>query len=388
MKLVYLILNWVFGVLFLLMGLLSIIESPLGRVCLIAMAALLLPPVRKFIYSKTKKELPTKARAISIFILFIAFGVFIGQSQDRKAQELAAKQAQEQAEKTEQLRQEIIDYFNTNRQEIISSIQESLANKDYKAVISQSNKYLVSGDKDIKQINAEATKELEAIVIAEKEAREKAEKEEKTIEILAKLKSIKDTEYKENKEHYEQLSLLHPNNEEYKEKSKFYKGKYEQKVKEDREKAEKEEENNRLIRLGLKWNYQESEENMGRGTIKYAHVVSLNTLNFEFPYQGSQRATLQLRKHPKHGEDVIISIEKGQFKCSYNGCKVAVRFDNGKAITYNASEPSDNSTTTIFIDDYKSFVARAKKSEKIFVEAEFYQEGFNVMEFNSEGLKF
>jgi predicted membrane metal-binding protein len=56
MKLVYLILSWVFGVFFLLTGLLSIIESPLGGVCLIIMAALLLPPIRNFVYSKTKNK--------------------------------------------------------------------------------------------------------------------------------------------------------------------------------------------------------------------------------------------------------------------------------------------------------------------------------------------
>jgi len=87
MKLVYLALNWVFGVLFLLRGLFSIVESPFGGICLIVISALLLPPVRSFAYSKTNKELSVKARAILIFILFIAFGVFIGQSQDRKAQE-------------------------------------------------------------------------------------------------------------------------------------------------------------------------------------------------------------------------------------------------------------------------------------------------------------
>ena len=127
---------------------------------------------------------------------------------------------------------------------------------------------------------------------------------------------------------------------------------------------------------------------MGRGTKKYAFVKSTNHLSFDFPYQGLQRATLQLRKHPKYGKDVILNIEKGQFLCSYDGRKVSVRFDNGKPLTYRATEPSDNSSNTIFINNYKSFVSRAKKSKKIYIESEFYQAGFKVMEFNSEGLKF
>jgi len=222
MKFVYLALNWVFGVLFLLTGLLSIVESPLGGICLIAIAALLLPPVRSFVYSKTNKEIPVKARAISVFILFIAFGVFIGQSQDRKAQELAAKQAQEQAEKTAQLRQEQIDYFNANRQEIISSIKDALTAKDYKAVLSQSNKYLASGDKELQQLNSEAKKELEAI-----------QKAEKTKKLLAELKGIPTKEYEKNRNLYQQLASLHPDNENYKSKLEFYAAK----VEEEKEKA-------------------------------------------------------------------------------------------------------------------------------------------------------
>lgn len=85
MKYVYLALNWIFGALFLLTGLISIVESPLGGLALILISLLLLPPVRNFAYSKTNKELPVKARGIAIFVLFIASGIFVGQSQDRKA---------------------------------------------------------------------------------------------------------------------------------------------------------------------------------------------------------------------------------------------------------------------------------------------------------------
>jgi len=222
MKLVYLVVNWVFGVLFLLTGLLSIVESSFGGICLIVISALLLPPVRSFVYSKTNKELPIKVRAISILILFIASGIFIGQSQDRKVQKLAVKQAQEQAEKAAQIRQEKIDYFNANRSEIILSLKKSLSTKDYKAVVSQSNKYLVSGDKELEQINSKAKKELAAI-----------QKAEKTKKLLAELKGIPATEYEKNKKLYQQLVNLYPDNEKYKSKVKFYSTK----IEEQKEKA-------------------------------------------------------------------------------------------------------------------------------------------------------
>lgn len=217
MKYVYLTLNWVFGALFLLTGVLSLVESPLAGLCLIAAAALLLPPVRNFVYSKTNKEFSVKARVISIFILFMAFGFFVGQAQDRKEQELAAQQAQEKSEKAAQLRQENIDYFNANREQIVSTVKKALSEKDYQSVISQSNKYLVAGDKELEQMNAQAKNELASI-----------EKAKKTEKLLTELKGVPAQEYEKNRSLYQQLLSLHPDNELYKTKVAFYTGKVEE----------------------------------------------------------------------------------------------------------------------------------------------------------------
>jgi hypothetical protein len=217
MKYVYLTLNWVFGVLFLLTGLLSLVDSPMASLCLIAVAALLLPPVRSFVYSKTNKALPVKVRAIAITVLFIAFVVFAAQAQNKKEQELAAQQAREKAEQAAQLRQENIDYFKANREQIISSAKKALAEKEYQLVISQSNKYLVSGDKELEQMNAQAKKELDAI-----------EKAKKTKSLLAELKGVPTQEYEKNQHLYQQLLALHPDNELYKTKVEFYTRKVEE----------------------------------------------------------------------------------------------------------------------------------------------------------------
>lgn len=220
-KYLYLTLNWVFGVLFLLGGVLSLVESPLAGLSLIAAAALLLPPVRHFVYSKTNKEFPVKARAISIFILFMAFGFFVGQAQERKEQELAAQQSQEKAEKAAQLRQDNIDYFNANREQIISRVKSAITEKDYQAAISQSNKYLVSGDKELEQLNTQAKNELSAI-----------QKAKKTEKLLAELKSVPTEEYEKNRGLYQQLLNMHPASELYKNKVAFYAGK----IKEEKQK--------------------------------------------------------------------------------------------------------------------------------------------------------
>lgn len=141
-----------------------------------------------------------------------------------------------------------------------------------------------------------------------------------------------------------------------------------------------------LRNLSLWWNYSESADEMGRGQIKWAIVNSLNEFEFDFPYKGPQRARLELRKHPKHGHDVILSIERGQFLCGIDNCVVSVRFDQGKAQTYSVLEPADNSTTSLFIQSYDRFVTNLRKAEKVYIEAQFYQEGHRVFEFDTTGL--
>lgn len=211
MKYVYLTLNWVFGVLFLLTGLLSLVESQLGGLCLIIISLLLLPPSRNFVYSKTSKELPVKAGAITIFALFVAFGVFVGQTQDKKEQDLAVQQAQEKAEKAAIARQENIDYFNQNKEEILAKANAALSEMNYQGVISQTSKYLVAGNEQLQKINTSAK-----TAIAEKQ------KAEKTESLLVKLKAVPATELEENKNLYQQLSNMHPDNEKYKEKLDHY----------------------------------------------------------------------------------------------------------------------------------------------------------------------
>lgn len=221
MKYVYLILNWIFGIFFLLNGVFILVESPLAGLSLIAIATLLLPPIRNFVYSKTNKEFPVKVKAIFIFILLMTSGFFIEQSQDRKKQEVAAQQAQKTTEKLARLRQEKIDYFNANREQIISVVKKAISEKNYQLVISQYNKYLVVGDRDLEQMNTQAKNELASI-----------EKTKKTEKLLNELKGVPEQEYERNRSLYQQLSSLHHDNELYKTKVTFYT----RKIKEEKQK--------------------------------------------------------------------------------------------------------------------------------------------------------
>jgi hypothetical protein len=135
------------------------------------------------------------------------------------------------------------------------------------------------------------------------------------------------------------------------------------------------------------WSFSENEDSMGRKR-SFATVLSNNTLAFAFPYTGAQHGTLTVRKSAVQGTNVIVRIEKGQFLCtSYEGCTVNVRFDEGPISHFSASPPSDNSTTSLFIGSEGTFISKLKKATVVRIEATFYQEGNQTLEFDVEGFK-
>lgn len=164
----------------------------------------------------------------------------------------------------------------------------------------------------------------------------------------------------------------------------------EQREAEERQKEEtkKAKEEGDKRRLGIKWNYQVSEDPMGRGKIKNAVLSSVNQVEFQFPYAGAQRGTIQLRLHPKLGQDAILFVQRGQFKCSsINRCLISVKFGDKKPLSFEALEPSDGSTNYLFVKDSKRFIAGMKNEDRLLVEVEFFQEGNRVFEFDVSGLQ-
>jgi hypothetical protein len=134
---------------------------------------------------------------------------------------------------------------------------------------------------------------------------------------------------------------------------------------------------------GSQWNYHQDIDAMGKGTSYEAYVASTNAVTFDFPYHGAQHATLTLRTHPRWGKAVIFQIERGQLLCrSYDGCNVLVRFDDEQPSPYSATGPSDNSTETLFIQNYNRFIGKMLKSKRVRISADVYQEGAPVFEFD------
>lgn len=134
------------------------------------------------------------------------------------------------------------------------------------------------------------------------------------------------------------------------------------------------------------WSTNQYQDEMTSKPIYQAEVRSIDTLNFGFPYHGAQRAALTIRKHPRWGQDVILSIDKGQLLCGYPSCSVKVRFDDAPAQTFSAVEPEDHSSTVLFIQGSARFVERLKKSKTVAIQMNVYHEGAPVVKFNTQNF--
>jgi hypothetical protein len=197
----------VFGVLFLLIGVVLLVGTTSIRGVLIAIstigiASLLLPPARAFVYSKTGKQLSVKSRAVFIFILLVLFGVMVTDEQKIKEQELAVQQAHEKAENATKIRQKAIDHFKTNRSKIISSVKDKLTKKEYQSAITESSNYLVSEDEELNNLNIQAKKELAELKEAEriKRIEEEQLKAQVILKAQAEAKAKEELKLKAHKE--------------------------------------------------------------------------------------------------------------------------------------------------------------------------------------------
>jgi hypothetical protein len=211
MKYVYIGFTWTFGIFFLLIGLFAMFKFPLSGYCFLAISALLLPPARNFIYSQTGKELSTKARVLSIFVLLFSSGLFSMQALQAQIKELEQKQAIEKSEQAAKKSQEAIAHFKANRSSIISSIEMALSEKKFDSAIAQIDKYSFAGDEELKSLRIRAGKEFES-----------RKRVEATEQLLTELKSIPKNDYYKNRFVYQQLLKLNPDEALYKTKEAFY----------------------------------------------------------------------------------------------------------------------------------------------------------------------
>ncbi len=134
------------------------------------------------------------------------------------------------------------------------------------------------------------------------------------------------------------------------------------------------------------WRYDRTTDRMTGHENLTAMSTSVNTFSLGAPYAGSQHAYLTARKHPRHGNDIVLRIERGQFNCMPDDCGVLARFDNRPPQRYAAVGPEDHRSDMLFIRDFRRFYGQALKSKRVLIEAVFFNNGTKQLEFDVEGL--
>lgn len=132
------------------------------------------------------------------------------------------------------------------------------------------------------------------------------------------------------------------------------------------------------------WVYDAREDAMTGKRVMQAMIRSENTIDLDFPYQGAQHGSLLLRKHPKWGNDVILSIEKGQILCHSDDCDISVRFDDEQPVTYSGNEPADNSSEVVFLP--YAMAKRMERAKRVRIQLTLFNNGTHVLEFNVKGF--
>ncbi|WP_140683922.1 hypothetical protein [Pseudomonas mandelii] len=369
-------LAWFFGLCFMMLFAMSVWRYPLVSLPALAGAALLIPPIYQRARSMLGFDVGAQWKVMGSVVLFICYMMMFSSAtsnENAERSELAKKQA-EQQRKTE--REQTAQYLKSNKAAIQAEANAFIDQGKVAEALSVVGKYRELGDADIDAIAVKV--ELKNKTIATEA------KKSKLVESLA---SIKDDNISERAKIYTQLVALAPDNAGYKKQLTELNTQIAQAA--AKKKAEEEAAALKAYQrqTGLAWRYDTHKDEMTQKEVLTAQVDSINTLSFGFPYSGSQRATLELRKHPRWGSDVILQIERGQFLCSsYDGCSVSVRFGEGKPQRFSATEPSDNSTTYLFISDYSKFMTQLRKVDEVVIEASFYQSGNQALKFSTENL--
>lgn len=131
-----------------------------------------------------------------------------------------------------------------------------------------------------------------------------------------------------------------------------------------------------------KWTESTSKDEMTDETNVWSTLTSDNVFEFQFPYDGGSRLTINVRYRKQDGNQVILSINKGQLLPSdYNGNNVVVRFDDDAPMTFTTKESADYNSNLLFLNNPQKFINKAKTAKKIKIQVPVFEEGQPLFQF-------
>lgn len=135
------------------------------------------------------------------------------------------------------------------------------------------------------------------------------------------------------------------------------------------------------------WVYSVSNDEMSGSEAQHAMLASTNRFELRFPYQGTQFAALMVRRHPRHGIDAMVTIERGQLLCGVSdACTLQVRFDNAPAQQWTFVEPESDDSTVLFFRDGRAFATKLATAKIVRIELKFFQQSPVVAVFDTKGF--
>lgn len=230
MELIKKLLLWLVGIFFVMTGISLFTLSYKAAISVILASLFLIPASTEFFYKKTTISIKPKIKFLIVSGLLISAPILVNQEEKERDNAIAAAQAEAEAKRKEAQEMQSINaikkHFFENKESVISSLKSDFENKNYEAAISNAEKYMITGNTEVIDIYKNAKSALNAIQI-----------EKRTKELLEKAKKLPSSETEENKNLYQQLVSMNPNNEKFKEKLSYYADKLQKKQKEEKEKA-------------------------------------------------------------------------------------------------------------------------------------------------------
>ena len=124
---------WVSGVLSLAIGGLVFGKAPLIGAIFIVISVILLPPVRRGVYSRTNIKIPSSVRVVSVLALFTLAEVLLGMG------------AEERCDKR-------LFYFSQHKDEIIKSLNDMVSGRRCSDALDALDKYNGANSPELRKI--------------------------------------------------------------------------------------------------------------------------------------------------------------------------------------------------------------------------------------------
>ena len=133
------------------------------------------------------------------------------------------------------------------------------------------------------------------------------------------------------------------------------------------------------------WSYDDSTDEMTGKRNTFACTKSTNELQFSFPYSGGTSGELCFRKKGK-SLNAYLRVSSGQFSCGIEDCSLKFKFDDGPIQSFSGAESSTHETGFLFVEPEQRLLNSVLKSKKLKIQADYYQEGRQVLLFDISGL--